>query len=304
MPIIFQHKSYVYFIIPHSSYHQLLFNNNTNNNFSSFYFLPIPRNAPSFQNHSYKNLNKHFQIFISHQIILSSPHLWIFPPPETRGYAKFSPIIRLNICLLTHTLTHTHIPYNYRRYGAGLFGLCQGSQWKIALFASYTLVESRILTALEISTRLPCSRTVSTELFSKISRLSSASWLLGFRGFTRQRVRVHSVKAHPSPLLLASFSDLISASKSGWIWGFENTNRKQAVFLSIRRNFRLVHSANLFAKIIYSYFIFDVFLLLFFYIFRLARLDWLETNSMNIKVSRVYSIFGLNRFGNRRNEVL
>lgn len=65
------------------------------------------------------------------------------PPPETRGCAKFSPIIRLNICLLTHTHTHTHNRYNYRIYrGPGsLLGLCRGNHWKIALFASYTLVD-------------------------------------------------------------------------------------------------------------------------------------------------------------------
>lgn len=80
-------KSYVYFTIPHSSYYQLLFNTNTTiylHNFPPlslilyffpfiffpcYYSLPPTHNAltyPSFQNHSYNNLNKHLRIFISH----------------------------------------------------------------------------------------------------------------------------------------------------------------------------------------------------------------------------------------------
>lgn len=222
MSIIFQQKkSYVYFTIPHSSYYQLLFNTNTTIylhnfpplslilHFFPFIFFPcyyspsshsqrtylpfVPK--PLLQQSQQTSPNLHFASPSSYPRPPFSPNTYEYshPPPETRGCAKFSPIIRLNICLLTHT--HIHSQYNYRRYGAGSFGLCRGSRWKIALFASYTLVEPRILTALEISTRLPCSRTVSTELFSKISRLSSASWLLASHGFTQQASVSTRVKA-------------------------------------------------------------------------------------------------------------
>lgn len=128
-------KSYVYFTIPHSSYYQLLFNTNTTIYLHNFpplslilYFFPfiffpcyyspsshsqrtylpfVPK--PLLQQSQQTSPNLHFASPSSYPRLPFSPNTYEYshPPPETRGCAKFSPIIRLNICLLTHTHTQS-----------------------------------------------------------------------------------------------------------------------------------------------------------------------------------------------------
>lgn len=128
-------KSYVYFTIPHSSYYQLLFNTNTTIylhnfpplslilHFFPFIFFPcyyspsshsqrtylpfVPK--PLLQQSQQTSPNLHFASPSSYPRPPFSPNTYEYshPPPETRGCAKFSSIIRLNICLLTHTHTQS-----------------------------------------------------------------------------------------------------------------------------------------------------------------------------------------------------